>query len=52
METIRVAAHAGRVILFHHRPDRADDELDRLAARFRGSPVPARVAVEGTVLDL
>jgi len=50
--SLAVAARAGQVILFHHRPDRTDDELDRLADRFRGSPVPVRVAVEGTVLDL
>ena len=27
-------AGAGRTLLFHHKPDRTDDELDELAARF------------------
>ena len=29
-------AGARRVALFHHKPDRTDDELDRLAAAFAG----------------
>jgi len=50
--SLAAAAQARRVILFHHRPDRTDDELDRLAARFRRSPLPVCVAAEGTVFDL
>ncbi len=45
-------AQARRVVLFHHRPDRTDDALDRLARRFATSPVPVVVAAEGTVFDL
>jgi enoyl-CoA hydratase/carnithine racemase len=37
-------------VLFHHHPDRTDDELDRLAQRFATSPVPVIVAAEGTSL--
>jgi len=35
---VALARHAGvgRVLLFHHRPDRTDAELDELAARFAG----------------
>ena len=46
-------AGAGRVLLAHHKPDRTDDELDALAARFRATPdVAVAVAAEGQVIDL
>jgi len=44
-------AGSGRVLLAHHKPDRTDDELDALAARFRTDPRVA-VAAEGQVIDL
>ena len=44
-------AGSGRVLLAHHKPDRTDDELDALAARFRADPRVA-VAAEGQVIDL
>ena len=44
-------AGARRVLLAHHKPDRTDDALDELAARFRGDPRVA-VAAEGLVIDL
>jgi hypothetical protein len=40
------------VVLFHHRPDRTDDQLDQVARRFAASPVPVTVAAEGLVLDV
>jgi phosphoribosyl 1,2-cyclic phosphodiesterase len=40
-----------RVVLAHHRPNRTDEELDRLADRFRADP-GVMVATEGTVIDL
>jgi ribonuclease BN (tRNA processing enzyme) len=43
-------AHARRVLLAHHKPDRTDEALDRLAARFRADPSVA-VAAEGQVID-
>lgn len=45
---------ARAVALFHHRPDRTDDALDRLARRFaaREPPPAVGVAAEGTVLQL
>ena len=43
-------AGARQVVLFHHQPDRTDDELDQLAQRFATSPVPVIVAAEGTSL--
>ena len=45
-------AGVGRVILFHHRPDRTDEALDGLARRFERAAVPVTVAVEGSVLEL
>ncbi|HEY1642596.1 MAG TPA: MBL fold metallo-hydrolase [Streptosporangiaceae bacterium] len=51
---VGLAARAGaaRAVLFHHRPDRTDDELDKLAARFEGAPVPVTVAADGGMLTL
>ena len=48
-------AGARRVALAHHKPDRTDADLDRLAARFTGGPpgLPdVIVAAEGGILDL
>ena len=45
-------AGAGRVLLFHHDPDRTDDEVDAIEAGFAGAAVPVAAAVEGTVLEL
>lgn len=44
-------AGARRVVLFHHRPDRTDDELDQIGARFE-SLAHVTVARETMVLDL
>jgi ribonuclease BN (tRNA processing enzyme) len=51
---IGLAVHAGarRVVLLHHRPDRTDTELDKLAASLTDSPVPASVAFDGEVITL
>lgn len=46
-----LAAGARSVVLFHHKPDRTDDELDAIAARL-GSGGPVRVASEGLVLGV
>ena len=45
-------ARVGRVLLFHHRPDRTDEALDGLARRFAGASVHVAVAAEGSVLEL
>ena len=42
---------ARRLLLAHHKPDRTDEALDRLAARFRADP-SITVAAEGQVIDL
>jgi phosphoribosyl 1,2-cyclic phosphodiesterase len=45
-------AGARAVILFHHRLDRTDDELDELAARLAARSPAVSVATEGVVLEL
>jgi phosphoribosyl 1,2-cyclic phosphodiesterase len=45
-------AETRQVLLTHHKPDRTDDALDRLAVRVAGGPVPVSVAAEGEVLEL
>lgn len=51
---IGLAARAGaaRVMLLHHRPDRTDAELDKLASRLAGSPVPTCLARDGEIIAL
>jgi hypothetical protein len=39
-------------VLFHHQPDRTDDELDKIAERFARAPVPVTVAAQEQVIDL
>jgi phosphoribosyl 1,2-cyclic phosphodiesterase len=50
--TLADAAGARRVLLFHHDPNRTDDEEDALLARFGESPIPVDAAREGQVLEL
>ena len=47
-----IQARVGRVVLFHHSPERTDDELDSIAKRFAASEVPVTVADERLVIDL
>ena len=42
--------HVGRLLLYHHDPDRTDDEVDALAERYRSSEVTVAAAVEGDVV--
>ena len=44
-------ANARRVVLFHHRPNRTDDELDAIAARFAADE-RVSLATESLVLEL
>lgn len=46
------AAGAKLVVLFHHRPERTDAEIDRTLSRFTDSPVPVLGGEEGTTLTL
>jgi phosphoribosyl 1,2-cyclic phosphodiesterase len=45
-------AGARRVALAHHKPDRTDGELDRLAAAWPSGPPEVMVGAEGGILDL
>ncbi len=59
-DAIDIAEQAGvrRLFLFHHAPDRNDDELDILLARFRaglreqGSSLQLDIAAEGPVIEV
>jgi phosphoribosyl 1,2-cyclic phosphodiesterase len=44
-------ARVARVILFHHKPTRTDEELDAIGARFDDSPAVS-VAAQSTILAL
>jgi phosphoribosyl 1,2-cyclic phosphodiesterase len=45
-------AGARRVVLFHHKPERTDTELDALGCRLRAHDLEVIVGAEGAVLDL
>ena len=49
---LAVAAGAKRVLLLHHKPDRTDTELDKLAAGLHRSAVPVALAADGEVICL
>jgi len=46
------AARARRLMLFHHDPARADDEIDDMVSSYAESAVPVSAAAEGMVIDL
>jgi phosphoribosyl 1,2-cyclic phosphodiesterase len=46
------AAGARQVCLFHHAPQRTDSEIDELAGRVAGGPVPVMTAAEGLTVHL
>ena len=45
-------ADARSVLLFHHDPNRTDEQLDGVVKRFADAPVPVTVGAEGAVIDL
>jgi phosphoribosyl 1,2-cyclic phosphodiesterase len=47
---LAAAAGARRVLLVHHKPDRTDSELEKLAAGLQGGPVPVALAADGEVI--
>lgn len=51
---VRLGALAGarRVVLFHHRPERTDLEVERTVDRFAGGSLPVIAAEEGTTVVL
>ncbi len=50
---VALGARAGarRVVLFHHRPERVDAEVERTLERFADGPVPVVAAEEGLTLS-
>jgi len=40
------------LVLFHHDPDRTDDEIDAIVEKHATAPVEVRAAAEGDVVDL
>jgi phosphoribosyl 1,2-cyclic phosphodiesterase len=49
---LAAAAGASRVLLLHHRPDRTDTELDKIATRITDGQVPAALGSDGEVICL
>jgi phosphoribosyl 1,2-cyclic phosphodiesterase len=47
---LAAAAGARRVLLLHHKPNRTDSELEKLAAGLGDSPVPVALAADGEVI--
>ena len=49
---LAVKAGVHKVLLFHHHPDRTDDELDAVQAKLQRPDVVVEVAVEGRTVEL
>jgi phosphoribosyl 1,2-cyclic phosphodiesterase len=49
---LAAAAGAHRVVLLHHRPDRTDCDLDKIADRFADSKVPVHLGADGEAILL
>lgn len=49
---LAATAEARSVVLFHHDPQRSDDELDGIVAGLRDSPFPVSAAVEGSAVEV
>jgi ribonuclease BN (tRNA processing enzyme) len=46
------AANARRVVLYHHDPQRTDEQVDAMVSRYRCARIPVEAACEGAVIDL
>ena len=45
-------AKAKAVLLFHHDPNRSDEDVDAIVARFADRAIPVSGAAEGVAIDL
>jgi ribonuclease BN (tRNA processing enzyme) len=45
-------AGAKKLLLFHHDPDRTDDQIDAIERSFRQAGVPVEAAAEGRTIDV
>ena len=51
-QALAADAHVRKLLLYHHDPDRTDDQIDALVAACGNGEVSVEAAVEGAVLDL
>ena len=42
------AARAQRVVLYHHDPERTDEQVDAMVPRYRGARIPVEAASRGS----
>jgi ribonuclease BN (tRNA processing enzyme) len=55
---LAIEAKVGTLVLFHHKPERSDEELDKRLAecqamvKDRGSPLKVVAAAEGMTLEI
>jgi ribonuclease BN (tRNA processing enzyme) len=51
---LRLAERAGvkRLVLYHHDPQRTDDQIDAIVSHYQGAAVPVEAAIGGTTIDL
>ena len=51
---VALAEHCnvGRLLLYHHDPERTDDEVDALVDQHQGGPVKVAAAIEGDVVQM
>lgn len=49
---LAIAAGARKLVLFHHAPDRTDDEIDAIVQSQSKADLPVIAAIEGAVLTL
>jgi ribonuclease BN (tRNA processing enzyme) len=51
---VRLAERAGvkRLVLYHHDPQRTDDQIDAILSLYQSTAVPVEAAIGGTVIDL
>jgi phosphoribosyl 1,2-cyclic phosphodiesterase len=49
---LAAAAKSRSLLLFHHAPDRTDDEIDTIVESFRSASLPVGAAIEGAELHL
>jgi phosphoribosyl 1,2-cyclic phosphodiesterase len=41
-----------RLVLYHHDPQRTDDQIDRILSLYQGAALPVEAAIGGSVIDL
>jgi phosphoribosyl 1,2-cyclic phosphodiesterase len=49
---LAMATGAKRLVLFHHDPQRTDDEIDAIVAGYQDAAIAVEAAIEGAVIEL